>query len=161
MTDKITIYSMNAKGLRDKSKRLDVFDYLKSRKGSIYFLQDTHFIDDDMKHIYVEFGFDVSYSNFNTCSRGVATFINKNLDFKLHSKHTDNNGNMLLLDCTIHGKRLTLANLYGPNQDRPEFYHVLKNKVMELKNPCIIAGDFNLILNPNMYTLITLKQGKQ
>ena len=148
MTDSITIFSTNAQGLRDRNKRHDVFDYLKSLKGSIYFLQDTHFIDEDMTNLYVEFGYDVYYSNFNTYSRGVAIFINKNLDFKLHSKHTDSNGNMLLLNCTIHGKNLTLANVYGPNQDTPEFYLILKNTVMEFKNPCIIAGDFNLILNP-------------
>ena len=150
MTDKIKFYSMNAQGLSDKNKRKDVFNFLKSKKGTIYFLQDTHFTDTEINCIYIEFGFRCYFSNFRSSSRGVAFFISNDVDFKLFSKYNDEEGNMLILDCSINDKRLTLINIYGPNQDTPEFYKTLKQKINESENPCIIGGDYNLVLNPEI-----------
>ena len=150
MTDKLTVYSMNAQGLRNKTKRADVFDFLKNKKGQIYFLQDTHFIDEDMRQIYIEFGFEVYYNNGSSSSRGVAIFVDKKLDFQFKSKYCDCDGNMLIINGLICKKKLSLVTIYGPNQDKPEFFEEIKNQVKELEDPCIIAGDFNLVLNPEL-----------
>ena len=45
--DKVSILSVNAQGLGDKNKRKDVFNFLKEKKASIYFIQDTHFTDSE------------------------------------------------------------------------------------------------------------------
>ena len=102
---------MNAQGLEDKNKRKDVFNYLKDKKASIYFIQDTHFTDKDRKNIYIEFGYTCQFSNNNSNSRGVAIFINNTLDFKMNSIFTDNEGNLIILDCLINNKNITLVNL--------------------------------------------------
>ena len=148
--DKVTILSVNAQGLGDKNKRKDVFNYLKDKKASIYFIQDTHFTDIDRKNIYIEFGYTSFFSNYNSYSRGVAIFIDKRLDFKMNSVYTDNEGNLIILNCLISNKNITLVNLYGPNKDSPDFYKLLKDKIQEFNNPCIMAGDFNLVLNPTI-----------
>ena len=62
--------------LETKKKRTDVFDFLKKR-GHIYFLQDKHFTDENMRQIYVDFGFEVYFNNGTSSSRGVAIFIEK------------------------------------------------------------------------------------
>ena len=49
MTENVSFVSLNVQGLGDKLKRKDVFNYLRSKKYNIYFLQDTHFTDKDMK----------------------------------------------------------------------------------------------------------------
>ena len=48
--------------------------------------------------------------------------INNNFEFKVEGVKTDKNGNYILLDITIQGKRITLVNIYGPNEDSPNFY---------------------------------------
>ena len=141
---------MNVQGLGDKNKRLDVIDFLKQQKGSIYFLQDTHFTDDLIKQIYLEVNLQCYFNNFSSQSRGVAIFISNTLDFQLKSINRDTDGNMLILDCSICNKNISLINIYGPNQDKPEFYKLLNNKIQHLDSHCIIAGDFNLVLNPDM-----------
>ena len=141
---------MNAQGLSDKNKRKDVFNFLKNKNATIYFVQDTHFTDSEIKSIYIEFGYMCYFSNKDSRSRGVAIFISKKIDFKLISEDADNEGNLLILECLIDNKSLTLVNIYGPNKDSPEFYHCIKTKLQKFDNPCIMAGDFNLVLNPSI-----------
>ena len=55
--DKITFISMNCNGLNDSAKRRDVLNFLKSKRFSIYFLQETHFtknINGSKKKIILE-----------------------------------------------------------------------------------------------------------
>ena len=52
---------------------------------------------------------------------------------------------------TIKDKEITLVNLYGPNEDRPQFYENLKQKIDEFETEqVIICGDWNFILDPEM-----------
>ena len=37
-----------------------------------------------------------------------------------------------MLEMTIKGKKITLVNLYGPNEDRPQFYSNIKQKLRNL-----------------------------
>ena len=51
----------------------------------------------------------------------------------------------------IESKRLSLINIYGPNIDTPEFFEEINNKLELFKNEsCIICGDFNLVLDPDL-----------
>ena len=55
-------------------------------------------------------------------------------------------GNSLILDIEIEGRRVTLINSYGLNEDLPDFYHVLTEGIDEFNNDtCMICGDFNLV----------------
>ena len=76
--------------------------------------------------------------------------LNNNFEFTLHDKVADPDGNKLILDITINNKRLTLINIYGPNKDTPEVYEIIKNDIITYGNNIILAGDFNLVLEPNM-----------
>ena len=52
---------------------------------------------------------------------------------------------------TIEGKEITLVNLYGPNEDRPQSYENLKQKIDEFETKqVIICGDWNFILDTEM-----------
>lgn len=79
--------------------------------------------------------------------------INNNFDQKVENFKTDVNGNFILLDMKIQGTKVTLINLYGPNEDNPQFYRTLKEKYSEYENDfLIICGDWNLVLNPEIDT---------
>ena len=42
MSDSIAILSYNVRGLKDKKKRLAVYDFLKTKKIDVILLQETH-----------------------------------------------------------------------------------------------------------------------
>ena len=73
--------------------------------------------------------------------------MNNNFEYKVEKVKTDKNGNYIILDVNIQGKRITLANLYGPNQDNPNFYTNIKQKVSEFENDrVILCGYWNFVL---------------
>ena len=41
--------------------------------------------------------------------------MNNNFEYKVERVKTVKNGNNIILDVNIRGKRITLVNLYGPN----------------------------------------------
>ena len=78
------------------------------------------------------------------------TLINNNFEQKVEKVKTDKNGNYLLIDITVQGRKLTLANVYGPNQDNPQFYNTLFQKISEFENDEIVmCGDWNFVINPD------------
>ena len=103
------------------------------------------------KIIRSQWGYECFFSNFTSQSRGVAIFINNNFECKINNIEHDNNGNLLILNCKICDKDTILINVYGPNRDDPAFYQDLNNRMAKYENNLfIVAGDFNLILNPEM-----------
>jgi exonuclease III len=151
MTNNVSVISMNVQGLGDRAKRRDVINFLKSKKYSICMLQDTHFTNKEEKYIRSIWGYDTYFSNFNSQSRGVAIFINNNFDCKVNNIEKDNEGNLLILNCKICDKDITLLNIYGPNRDNPNFYEMVSEKMSQFNNTLyILAGDFNMVLNPDI-----------
>ena len=143
---------MNTQGLGDKNKRKDVLNFLKGKNFSIYFIQDTHFTKNEENYIRAQWGYQCYFCSHTSQSRGVAILINNNFEFKLLNEEKDNSGNLLILDAQINKKQITLINLYAPNKDDPEFFNNLKSRISKCVNPYIIAGDFNLVLNPEIDT---------
>ena len=145
----IKLLSMNCQGLGDLNKCRDVFHFLRQKKYDIYLLQDTHFTQRQEKYIRTMWGLDCVFDSFSSQSRGVAILFNSYCDYKIHHIEKGNDGNKLILDITIHDKRLTLVNLYGPNRDKPNFYRTVKDSIVRIQNETVIIGaDFNLILDP-------------
>ena len=79
--------------------------------------------------------------------------INNNFPCDIGQILTDKEGNFVLLELKIQGKKITLASIYGPNEDRPQFYNNLKQKILDFGNDeVIICGDWNLVINPEIDT---------
>ena len=53
--------------------------------------------------------------------------INYNFPCDIEHISTKQEGNFVLLKFSFRGK-ITLASIYGPNEDRPQFYKNLKQK---------------------------------
>ena len=151
MTD-LKIISYNTQGLQGIQKRVDVFDYLKIKGCHIYCLQDTHFTNEDEKNIIDQWGnSNCIFSNYQSNARGVAILFAKTLDYKINRKIVDTDGNYIILDLTINDKKITLVNLYGPNNDRPIFFKHISKCIEDIDNDeTIICGDFNCVLNPQL-----------
>ena len=147
----LIIGSMNCRGLAGFEKRRDVLHYLRKKNYSIYCLQDVHFEKDIEKKVRSEWGLDCYFSSFKSNARGVAIFINNDFEYKVCDSRSDKNGNLLALDIKINDLKITLINIYGPNNDSPEFFDEVQNIVNIFDNPHnIICGDWNLVLDPHM-----------
>ena len=145
--DRVKILSVNCRGLGDKLKRKDVFHFLRQKKFSIYCLQDTHLLNKDYKYIRAQWGYDIYLSGGTSDSRGVAVLFNNNFEFKVLKERADGEGNFIILEIEIAKKfTITLVNIYGPNQDNPDFYVNLSKEVDNCQNDFLIfCGDWNLV----------------
>ena len=125
---------------------------MKNKGCHKYCLQDTHFTNEDEKNIIDQWGnSNCIFSNYKSNARGVAILFGKTLDYKINRKLVDSDGNYIILDLTINDKKLTLVNLYGPNNDRPNFFNHISNCIDDFDNDeTIICGDFNRVLNPEV-----------
>ena len=151
MVDRIKILSVNCRSLGNKIKRNDVFKFLREKKYSIYCLQDTHFENKDLKYIRAQWGYDIYLSGGTSMSRGVAVLFSNSFEFKVLKERADGDGNFIILEIEIAKKfTLTLVNIYGPNQDNPNFYINLIKEVDNFQTDfTIFCGDWNLIQDVN------------
>ena len=146
---KLSIASTNVQGLGNFKKRRDVFQYLRQKSYSIFFLQDTHFDAKLEPQIRAEWGYEAIFASHTTQSRGVAILFNNNFDFKILEVIKDPQGNYLIVRIKTFDQELTLVNIYGPNDDSPQFYHKIQDTLNNLQNHnLILGGDWNLVLNP-------------
>lgn len=143
----IKIASLNCRGLRDQKKRKDVFKFLREKQSPIYCLQDTHLIEADNKIIHSQWGLDHILTPGRSDARGVLNLFNKNFEYTIGRIKRDDLGNILVSEIKISNEiSITLANLYGPNKDSPEFYEKLHDIIGEFDNQfIIICGDWNLV----------------
>ena len=147
--NKLKIVSMNCRGLGDLCKRKDVFNYLRDKSASIYCIQDTHFTPNMEKIIQMQWGYEMVSSYGTSNSRGVSILFNNNFEYKLLECNSDKEGNYIMINIEVEHKfTVTILNIYGPNQDNPNFYIDLKNKLdNSLTDYIIVCGDFNLVLD--------------
>ena len=151
--NEITICSFNCQGLGGREKRKDVLNFLKQKNYSIYCLQDTHFTEKEENYIRSQWGYDCIFNSYNSQSRGTAILFNNNFEFKVVNVKKDKNGNKLFVEIEFEDKRFSLINIYGPNNDSPDFYDSIKNDLISANNDFIIwTGDFNLVMNPEKDT---------
>lgn len=147
----VKIVTYNCQGLNDNGKRIDVFQHLKEKKSDIYCLVDTHFTSKEENFISLQWGYNCIFNSKSSNSRGVAILFNNNIDYEIHQQLKDENGNLLMADISVHGKRFSLAAIYGPNNDSPLFFKSLFEEIDRLANESvIICGDFSLVLDPEM-----------
>lgn len=72
----------------------------------------------------------------------------KEVRFELEERLADPEGRFLFLRGKINGSECSLANIYGPNKNTYRYAIGALAKFEEFKRGGIIAGDFNLCLDP-------------
>ena len=153
----IEIHSFNARGLRNKCKRKNIFQWLKTSHPGITMLQETHSILTDHNAWAGEWEGKIFYSDGEANSKGVATLIPKNLSesCEIIETKSDNNGRLLLINCKILETELILINVYVPTKDNPsgqdKFFKYLYELIETYSDKnIIIGGDLNTYLDINV-----------
>ena len=92
-------------------------------------------------------------SSFLGNQRRVLTLINNTSEYDISEIKKDPNGNFLITELKISGKKITLINIYCPNEDKPHFYNSVQQLVSDIGNENVIfCGDWNLVLDPYLDT---------
>ena len=152
--DKITIMSMNCRGLGDVRKRRDVMQFVRSKRFSIVFLQDTHLTENSIPYFNTLWHGKAHHSCFSSRRRGTSILINSNLPYNLIAENKSECGNFHMLVCNIYNETFLLINIYGPNEDNPAFYKSLNNMIEQFDaEHTIVAGDFNFTMKSDVDSL--------
>ena len=154
MGNEVKILSMNVRGLfSNKRKRIDVFNWAKSKDASVICFQETHSTQEVVKSWETEWGYSAYFSHCSSKSAGVCILFKENLDFEVHDTVIDSNGRYIVLDVTLQEQRVTLVCLYGHNTDEPHLFQEITQKVLLFKNSSmILCGDWNLVQDKSLDT---------
>lgn len=149
----IKFVTYNARGLRQSSKRRQVFAFMHVQKFDVIFLQETHSATCDENYWRNEWGGKMFFSHGSMRSKGVCILFNPSLHVQMVRTECHVDGRYVILDITIAGCTFTLVCLYGPNLDQPLFF----NNFIHLLNTfhcqnIIFGGDFNFVFNLNLDT---------
>ena len=126
--NELRICTMNCRGLGDYRKRRDVFHYLRRSNFNIYLLQDIH-CQKKMENIFRNaWGTDILIAPFKSNARGVA-ILTKGIQVKVCECRIDDEGNFIVAKVTLNDTiPVLLVNIYGPNDDSPDFYENIGNR---------------------------------
>ena len=145
--NKFKMCSLNVRGLGDFHKRKEVFGWLQGKRFSILFLQETHCTADQADQWTCEWGYKAIFSGNSRSSKGVGILFNNNYNFEIIKYKADVNGRFIIINVKIENQLYTIANIYGPNNDDPEFFKQFGENLLDFSGKNIIlAGDFNLVL---------------
>ena len=146
--DSLQIKSQNVRGLSNEKKRRKLFTWFHKSTASIILLQETH-SSTNMEMIWKsEWGGDIIFAHGTGAARGACILFKNSVAKSIHNTILDPNGRYVIIDMEIDDVRFTLANVYGPNEDNPEFYCKLIEIIETLPNDNrIIGGDFNFVLD--------------
>lgn len=134
------------KGINETKKRRDIFTWLRKKAYDICLLQETHSTKDLEQVWENEWGYKCFFSSFSGQSRGAAILFNNTFEYTIHKITKDEEGRCVILDLTINAQRLTLGNVYGPNDDNPVFFNMIQTKLGDHDNGLtILGGDFNVV----------------
>ena len=77
------ICSLNVRGLGERLKRRETFNWLRAKKFCIYLLQETHCSENTTATWSSEWGYKTLFSCCSGASGGVIIFFNNNFAFQL------------------------------------------------------------------------------
>lgn len=140
--------SYNVRGLRETFKRRKIMRFLNQRKFDVVFIQESHSILNDEKIWTNEWGGKMYFAHGSNDSKGVAIWIKKGSPIRVQNQITDVKGRYIILDVCYEGNNYSLVNLYAPNNDNPQFFRNVFQRMEQFPNDYkIIGGDFNLVLD--------------
>ena len=149
---KLQIASLNVRGIGNNAKRREVFNWLRTKKFSIYMLQEVHCSENTTDSWTSEWGYKALFSCCSSSKAGVSILFNNNFNLNVIKTLQDPNGRFIICDIEADGKLLTLANIYAPNKDDPNFFDTFFDRLSCFKcDDVVIGGDFNLVLDVDYY----------
>ena len=100
-----------------------------------------------------EWGGEIFFSHGSQHSRGVCILIDRSVNEKVECIHRDSQGRILLISMTSAGMKVSLCNIYAPNNhsDQLLFIQELNNLLIDKSEltSLVVGGDWNCTLYRN------------
>lgn len=152
----ISVISLNARGLRDVTKRKALFTFAKSFKTDFVFFQESHSIPSDYAFWRNQWCNDIWFAHGSEHSAGVLILKNNFVGDVLHH-FCDKKGHFLMLVVCINNIVVILVNIYGYNvtRDNDLLFETIEDKILLWLNTypdalIFIGGDFNMVPDNQM-----------
>ena len=142
----VNITSVNVRGLRDENKRRAIFNRYRPM-CHILCLQETHSTEAEVQQWTSEWGGTAIFAHGTNRSRGVAVLIKKGYSCDISQICADTSGRYIMCNILVENCYFALVCIYGPNEDKPEFFTSVFERCHEYAANKILIGDFNTALN--------------
>lgn len=134
------LVSWNVRGINSPIKKAKILSHLKKLNADICLLQEAHLTDSEHKKLQTSQFAQIVFSSYSSKKRGVAILIRKNKPIIIKNTITDIEGRYIIINVTINNKDITIANIYGPNEDDGNFFHNVFSSISNLSQSAIIIG---------------------
>lgn len=149
----LSLFSLNARGLKNNVKRKALFLFSKRHKVDFCFFQESHSTSKDTKFWRSQWGNEIWLSHGSEHSAGVG-IMRYNFNGNILETSIDPSGHFLLMIIVINQFILIIVNIYGYNSvaENCDFFNTLDQKLSYAlgKYPTaflILGGDFNITMN--------------
>ena len=88
----LTIGSINARGLGDRSKRREFFNWLRKKQMAMYFIQEAHCTENNMHDWRAEWGYQALFSGCSSKKAGVIILFNDTFTFQISRTYCNPGG---------------------------------------------------------------------
>ena len=150
----VKLLSINVRGIGNQVKRRALFQQHRFN-ADILIMQETHSHEDIEAIWESEWGGKAIFAHGTASARGVAVFCSKKVYMGIRNILTDEVGRSVIWDLQIDETIVTIAAIYAPNEDNPNFFKQLNEKLRNRSEHKIIIGDFNLALDVDLDRLNT------
>uniref|UniRef100_A0A3P9KVM4 Reverse transcriptase domain-containing protein n=1 Tax=Oryzias latipes TaxID=8090 RepID=A0A3P9KVM4_ORYLA len=151
--NKIVVVSYNVNGVNNPIKRKKIISQLKRLNCSIALLQETHLDEKEHQKLKRDWVGQVISS---TCGegkkkRGVAILCHRALGLTIEKTFTDKKGRYVMMVGNIGNVKVSILNLYAPNEDDPSFFkEITVILTSHAEGFLLVGGDFNCVLNQHL-----------
>lgn len=143
------ILSWNVKGLNSPQKRKKVFLFIEKNKTDVICLQESRIKNKDIRLIKNKKLGKEYISAIDKSKRGVIIYVKNHIESREVFK--DLNGHYLGVEITWKGKKCLLVGIYGPQENKNDFYKKIQRKLAKYKyENIIILGNFNGVIQPKL-----------
>lgn len=147
---------MNARGLRNNTKRKALFLFAKQFRTDLVYLQESHSVPNDTNYWKSQWGSCAWFSHGTEHSAGVTTLKNR-LDGDVLFTECDPAGHFVCQAIRYNDQVYIISNVYGYNtrKDNDNLFISIENILLSWltkfpKATILLGGDFNIILNSTM-----------
>ena len=147
----IKILTLNARGLKNRLKRISLFHQIRKLRCDIVCLQETHITPSDSQLWEKEWGGQIVYVQGTGNSRGEMILFGKNTPLTLEIIHKEYK--IIILSIRSDNFTCAVCNVYAANNKREKINYF--DRLLKLLDRCdinslMLLGDFNTIMNNDL-----------
>lgn len=145
---KLTILSLNVRGLNVNIKRVKCQELMRRANADIVLIQESHLKQGDVQRMQNKQYMVVSSSSSGSSSKGVMIMFKRNLPMKIEGTSNDKSGRVAYVCTSIYGTKVAFISVYAPAVFEDSFYPDLTEELLKITEyELVLGGDMNAACN--------------